>query len=69
MQKKHPTFRRAPSGVVTGNPVLMRLMPDELATLRQRAQATNTSLSACARDLVRRGLHSCDSSESVTQNV
>ena len=47
---------RAPTGVDSDRPVLMRLMPDERAMLVGMAEASQQSLSATAREIFLRGL-------------
>jgi len=56
VNSKPQPFQRAPDGVVTGKPVLMRLMPAERAHLERLADAANSSLSNFARRMYRAGL-------------
>jgi len=63
MPSKPVPFSRAPDGVVTGRPVLMRLMPEERARLKRHAKASNSSLSAFARRMTLAGLTQYDGSE------
>lgn len=49
-------FERAPAGVVTNRPVLVRLKPEEREALQQHAKAVNTSLSAFGRQMILSGM-------------
>lgn len=49
-------FERAPEGVLTEKPVLMRLMPSERERLQRHAKTLNSSLGAFARRMTLAGL-------------
>lgn len=51
---------RAPRGVLTRHPVLMRLLPPEQALLQHHARATHSTLSAFARRMTLAGLSQFD---------
>lgn len=59
MLTKPRPFSRAPAGVITGRPVLMRLLPHEREALQRHAAAANASLSATARRMTLAGLTQC----------
>lgn len=63
MASKPVPFSRAPDGVVTQRPVLMRLLPIERAALQRHAKASNCSLSAFARRMTLAGLTQYDGYE------
>lgn len=48
--------KRAPAGVVTGKPIALRLLPDELDAIKHLAQAEQRPLANMCRLLVLRGL-------------
>lgn len=52
---------RAPRGVVSDRPVLMRLMPNERAALVRHAQTANVTLSAFARRMTLAGISQFES--------
>lgn len=56
MTSKALAYSRAPDGVITEKPVLMRLMPAERAALQRHAKAANSSLGAFARRMTLVGL-------------
>ena len=51
-----PVYTRAPSGVVTGKPIALRLMEEEREKLSDIALSENRSMSAQARIFFLKGL-------------
>lgn len=49
-------LRRAPNGVVTTNPIPIRLMPEERAKVRAMAKAEDRSMASVCRLMLLRGL-------------
>lgn len=56
MQINQQPVSRAPNGVLSDNPVYLRLLPNELSAFTQRARTENRSLSSMARLLILQAL-------------
>lgn len=60
MKTAKKPLRRAPDGAVSNKPIALRLLPAELAKVKQMAEREQRSLASVARLALLRGLADCE---------